>query len=167
MSAVFSLDRRYRYRLDRELGGSGPTYVFCLHNPSTASEDQDDPTSRRGVGFARRWGGSRMIFVNAWAAVATNTADLWRMSDPVGPDCDKYIFMVAREAAKTGGFAVAAWGRIKPPRRQHYAAMRRLADVAVILRSGGCEVRALGTNADGSPKHPLYIRADAEPQLWF
>jgi hypothetical protein len=72
MSAVFSACRTWRYRLDREFIQSGPTIAFGLHNPSTADENTDDPTLRRGIGFARTWGAGRLIFVNPWAGCATN-----------------------------------------------------------------------------------------------
>jgi hypothetical protein len=56
MSAVISPCGRYRYRLDRPLSARGPTIAFLLHNPSTADAENEDPTSRRGIGFANRKG---------------------------------------------------------------------------------------------------------------
>ncbi|BAR47136.1 MULTISPECIES: DUF1643 domain-containing protein [Methylobacterium] len=167
MSAIISACGLYRLRLDRVIGMfDGPTIGFCLHNPSTADGTKDDPTSRRGIGFARSWGASRLVYVNPWAGRATKPAALWQMDDPVGPKNDLYIQEAARECAHTGGFMVVAWGSIKPPSSYRAIAQERLAQTLSLIRAQNCEVRALGVNLDGSPKHPLYARGDAEPRPW-
>lgn len=71
MSAVISPCGRYRYRLDRPLSARGPTIAFLLHNPSTADAENEDPTSRRGIGFAKLWNAGRMVFANPFAGRAT------------------------------------------------------------------------------------------------
>ena len=166
VSAVFSACGRYRYRLDRVIGGPGPVVAFLLHNPSTADAHDDDATLRRGIGFARNWGSARLIYVNAWAAVATRPQDLWAMADPVGPGNDAHIAQAVREVAAGGGFVVAAWGVVRPPTEQRVAAKGRLGAVHDRIRVLGCELRALGRNKDGSPRHPLYVRAGALPEPW-
>lgn len=167
MSAIFSPCGQYRVRLDRDIDMlGGPTVGFCLHNPSTAGADNEDPTSRRGIGFARAWGASRLVYVNAWAYRATKPADLWLASDLVGPDADRHILDAASECWATGGFMVAAWGAVNPPAAIRATAHARLEHVAKLIRSTGCDLRALATNQDGSPKHPLYVRADVVPQPW-
>lgn len=165
-SAVFSDCRRYRYCLERNLGGSGPVIAFLLHNPSTADEGREDATSRRGVDFARRWGGSRLIYINLWAGIATVPKDLWAMPDPVGPENDRHISQVGVTVAQSGGFVIYAWGAIKPPAHRRAEATARLIAVESLIRACGCSVRALGVNLDGSPKHPLYVRSDAAPRSW-
>lgn len=167
MATVLSTCGLYRLRLERTIDMfGGPTIGFCLHNPSTADADCDDPTSRRGIGFAKAWGGSRLIFVNPWAGRATKPADLWKMADPVGPENDRHIAEAANECAASGGFMVVAWGTIKPPTSHRATAHARLRAITALIRAQGCEVRSLGVNADGSPKHPLYVRGDARPLPW-
>lgn len=167
MSAVFSPCGTWRLRLDRAIDMlGGPTIGFCLHNPSKAGADTDDPTSRRGIGYATAWRASRLVYVNPWAGCATNPADLWAMRDPVGPDCDRHIEDAAAECAASGGFMVAAWGAVSPPASIRSAVRARLTRVESLIRGTGCELRALGVNKDGSPKHPLYVRADAVPVAW-
>ena len=51
-TALFSRDRRFRYRLGRRWG-DGAAVCFVLLNPSTADETREDPTVRRCIGFAR------------------------------------------------------------------------------------------------------------------
>lgn len=166
-SAVFSPCGAYRYRLDRHIDMlGGPTIGFCLHNPSTACADKDDPTSRRGVGFVTAWGGSRLIYVNPWAGCATKPSDLWLMDDPVGPECDEHILSASAECAGSGGFMVAAWGAVNPPVSHRLMAKERIKRVETLIRSTGCDLRVLSINQNGSPKHPLYVRADTVPVVW-
>ena len=166
MSAEFSACGRYRYRLDRAIGRSGPAVAFLLHNPSTADASRDDATLRRGIGFARAWGSARLIYVNVWAGIATSPRNLWSMADPVGPDNDAHLAQAAREVAESGGFIVVAWGVIRPPRNQRADASRRLGAVQDGIRALGGQLRALGRNRDGSPRHPLYVRGAVLPRAW-
>lgn len=144
----------------------GPTIAFGLHNPSTAGEQVEDPTSRRGIGFARAWGGGKLVFVNPWAGCSTKPENLWKMTDPIGPMNDFHIAAVAREVAETGGFFVFAWGAVSPPRQLRYAVTERLHAFEKLVRGHGCDVRALGVTKAGQPRHPLYLRADAKPEPW-
>jgi hypothetical protein len=94
MSAIFSEDRRHRYTLERTIRRTelerGNTVLFVCLNPSTAEETQDDPTVRRCIGFATRWGFSRLVVCNIFALRATETASsrTWRsFSGPMGSGC--------------------------------------------------------------------------------
>jgi hypothetical protein len=167
MSAIFSNCGAYRYRLERQIDMfGGPPVAFCLHNPSTAGAINEDRTSQRGIGFARRWSCSRLLYVNVWAGNATRPRDLWSMDDPVGPDNDQHIENVAREVAAAGGLLVGAWGRVCPPARLRGEAYARLRRVQEIIADCRCDLRALGVNDDGSPKHPLYVKGSAALVRW-
>jgi hypothetical protein len=166
MSAVFSDCGTWRYTLERQFLFDGPTIAFMLHNPSTAGADNEDPTSRRGIGYWRSWSAGKGVFVNPWAGVATKPADLWKMPDPIGPMNDFHIAKVAREVAETDGFFVLAWGAVSPPRHLKYAVTARLKAVEQLIRDHGCRVCALGVTKDGAPRHPLYLRADTLPLEW-
>ena len=65
--ANFSKDRTYRYRLSRTWDESKPSVLFIGLNPSTADEKTNDPTIRRLIGFARRWGFGSMYVCNLFA----------------------------------------------------------------------------------------------------
>jgi hypothetical protein len=164
MSAIFSPCGFYRYRLDREFPLSGPAIGFMLHNPSDASAVNNDPTSRRGIGFALCWGAGRLIFLNPWAGIATKPDALWRMDDPVGPENDRHISDALDEIRATGGFIVAAWGAISPPAARRPEAVQRLTQIVEMLATH--DVRALGLTRDGAPRHPLYVKNDAPPLPW-
>jgi hypothetical protein len=57
------------------------------------------------------------------------------------------------------GLAVAAWG-VDGKLRNRNAAVIGLASRA------GRDLHALGITAAGHPKHPLYVRGDAEPTMF-
>lgn len=124
---------------------------WIMLNPSRADEVRDDPTIRRCTGFARQWGFGSMVVVNLFAFCTADPAELRRVDDPVGPGNDDAI----RAGASRADIVVAAWGR-------HGALRGRDADVTKMVQ--GHDVRALGRNLDGSPTHPLYVRADTSPE---
>ncbi|MER8723818.1 DUF1643 domain-containing protein [Mesorhizobium sp. M1027] len=165
MNATFSECGKYRYRLDRMIG-DGPPIAFLLHNPSTAGTENEDPTSRRGIGYAKAFGFGRLIFINPWAMVATRPRDLWLAEDPVGPLNDSYIRDAVVEVSNEGGKIIAAWGRVDPPAAKRAAASARIAAVLDLVERNGVKLFALGMNRDRSPKHPLYMRKDATLSIW-
>lgn len=85
-----SISGDYRYRLGRAWAG-GPTCTFIMLNPSTADADQDDPTIRRCVGFAKALGCGALEVVNLYAYRATNPRDLLRQDERVGPENDYWL----------------------------------------------------------------------------
>lgn len=153
--ATFSACRTFRYDLWR-VWSDGPSVAFIGLNPSTADETQDDPTIRRCIGFAKSWGFGRMHMLNLYAFRSTDpTGLLPDLESKVGPDNDEVLLDV------TGGcrFVIAAWGAFGFARERGDRIARGL-----IAQSK--QVRVLGRNKDGSPKHPLYIRADTQPVPW-
>jgi hypothetical protein len=115
-------------------------------NPSTADASRDDATIRRCASFSRAWGFGAMVVVNLFALRATDPRRLREAADPVGPRNDGAI----RGAAGGSDAVVAAWGR-------HGSLRGRDERVLDLLRDH--DVRLLGVNADGSPRHPLYLPA--------
>lgn len=166
MSAVISSCGKYRYRLDRAFNTPGPTIAFMLHNPSTADAENEDPTSRRGIGFAKKFGAGRMVFVNPFAGRATKPADLWTMEDPIGPENAKHLLAVASEIYHSGGFFIFAWGAVNPPKHLKAAVGTHLEVVEDLIRGVGCEIQCLGRTMAGQPRHPLYLSNDAILLPW-
>ena len=118
-------------------------------NPSRADAHRDDPTIRRCIGFARDWGYGGIDVVNIFALRATDPRDLRSVRDPVGPRNDEFIL---RAAARSP--VVIAWG-------VHGALLDRGAK-ALRLFGAGTRILALGRTRSGAPRHPLYLRRDAE-----
>lgn len=147
-SADFSHDYRYRYALTRRLGLGERIVLFVGLNPSTATAEQDDPTIRRCVGFARRWGYDWYYMGNIMAFRSTDPRGLPADSaEAVGPENRDALEAMAEQA----DLIVAAWGsnRLGPE-------AQAIADWILSLPKTHC----LGVNKNGSPKHPLYLRQD-------
>ncbi|HUB98542.1 MAG TPA: DUF1643 domain-containing protein [Solirubrobacterales bacterium] len=160
MGAVLSDCGRYRYSLTREIPGQlgeperSGTCLFMMLNPSTADASVDDPTIRRCIRFTKDWGYKRLAVGNLFAYRATNPMALRELPLEVaaGPDNDQWLASHCEEASTI----VCAWGanRIAP---------YRMPWVEPILAERGGDVVCLGTTANGSPRHPLYVPADFEP----
>ncbi len=161
-TAVLSSDGAYRYLLTREvtqrdlLLADRGTVVFVMLNPSDADAEIDDPTVRKIVAFAERWGFSRVVVVNLYALRSPYPAVLLEHSDPVGPANDTAI----REAVKGADQVVAAWGMGPSPSLRIDARARDV--VAMISKPLYC----LEVNGDGSPRHPLYVPNKTELRLY-
>jgi len=81
--ARLSDDRMYRYQLIRPLTGApGPICVFAMLNPSTADENDDDPTVRRCKRFALRLRAARLIIVNLYATARPTHASSGKSRTP-------------------------------------------------------------------------------------
>ncbi len=143
-SARFSRCGRYRTRLDRWWDRSRPAVLFIGLNPSTADAVRNDPTVRRCIGFAMRWGFGGLVVANAFAWRSTDPAGLLATPDPVGPGNDPAIAAAAEECGKV----VAAWGT-------HGGLLdrqRRLVELLAPIAPLWC----LGRTREGFPRHPLY-----------
>ncbi|HEX7157012.1 MAG TPA: DUF1643 domain-containing protein [Burkholderiaceae bacterium] len=141
---------RYRYALWRRWA-DGPQVLFVMLNPSTADAKADDPTIRRCVDFARRWGFGSIAVGNLFAFRTPSPRALRRAVAPVGPRNDAWLARMARESVQI----VAAWGN-DGSWLDRDRAVRRLLP----------ELHALAFTKSGQPRHPLYLPAAARPQCW-
>lgn len=146
--AHLSQCRAYRYVLWRSWGSTLRHVAFIGLNPSTADENLDDPTIRRCVGFAKQWGYDGLYMLNLFAYRATDPKTLVTLTDEIrnGPDNDMLLQCYVEASALT----VAAWGAF-PLADERWREMRKFLC---------CEMYCLGKNANGSPKHPLYLAKD-------
>jgi len=170
--ATFSPCRKYRYRLWREWDPTKPTVAFLALNPSTADETVDDPTIRRCVAFARSWSFGRYEMLNVFGWRATDPELLKRVFYPDAHDvAESYdpldcanshaIVDVMHKSSRL----VLAWGSHKKirailtPREETLRAFVETVAQEMARDGAHIEIGHLGTNADGSPKHPLYLAA--------
>lgn len=142
-SAVISECGKYRYSLKRIWGESLPLLVFVMLNPSTADAEQDDPTIRKCIGFAKLWGYGGIVVVNIYAYRATDPRELWKCFDPVG---DKNNYHIQIEC--NGRDVVCAWGSDKA----HQKRGRKVLSIIAAKR-----IDCIKTSAAGYPCHPLYL----------
>jgi hypothetical protein len=154
----FSPCRTWRYTLARPLGtcwASGlplDGYInFIGLNPSTADETKNDPTVRRCLDFARRWGHGGCMVTNIFAYRSTYPSDLRKVADPAGPGNNDALLETARNAV----LVIAAWG-------MHGAFMDRGAHVTDMLDRAGVPLFCLGLTKHGYPRHPLYLRKQVD-----
>jgi hypothetical protein len=153
--ALYSDCETYRYLLSRRWG-AGCELLYILLNPSTATEERNDPTIERCERRARMLGFGGFAVANLFAFRATDPRDLKRAPCPVGPDNDTQL----RIAASAAGRVLCGWG-------VHGEHMARAGAVADLLRRAGIPLWHLGQTRAGHPRHPLYVGYVQEPQLWI
>ncbi len=157
--AILSSDSKYRYRLSRCWAPNVAPLVWIMLNPSTADAVSDDPTIRRCVSFARRWGYGGIHVYNLFALRSASPRALETADDPVGPANDSWL----EKTVETGSSIVAAWGTCHTALQRDRAARIR----GVLSNHSLASVLCLGLTATGQPKHPLYARSDTVPKPWL
>jgi hypothetical protein len=147
----------YRYRLWREWDTSRPTLAFLMLNPSTADHLVDDPTLTRCFARAVANNFGRLEVANLFPLRATNPDELLMHRDPLRPRSRANSAIL--EAVDLASMIICAWG-------SHDAAASRVAEVLHLLWITNMTGKLfhLGLNLDGSPRHPLYVAADTQPQ---
>ncbi len=153
--ALFDEDSLYRWRLWRAWDASRSRLLWVLLNPSTADAHHDDPTLRRCVGYAARWGYGAVEVVNLFALRSTDPRALHAAVDPVGHANNAHIATAALEA----DLVVCGWGA-------HALASSRAAAVVDLLCDAGHLLHCIGVTKAGQPRHPLYARGSAVATPW-
>lgn len=153
-SADADVDGEYRYTLLRRWR-EGPQVCWVMLNPSTADAFEDDPTIRRCISFSKREGFGGLVVVNLFARRCTRPVHLKDPGDPVGPRNDKSTW----QAIAASHDVYAAWGACP-------LAVQRAGTVKAYAEACGLDVWCLGTTKAGAPKHPLYVKGDAELVRW-
>ena len=149
---------KYRYSLTRIWDDSKPNVLFIMLNPSTADAMKDDPTIRRCIGYAQSWGYGGLIVCNLFAYRSTNPLELLKVDNPQGDENIRNIEYYARISEKI----ICAWGNEpilkKIPNQQH---------IVEFLYQQKSKVHYLELSKNGTPKHPLYLKKDLQPQSLF
>lgn len=149
----------YRYDLLWRWKTGAPLFVAWMLNPSTATEEELDPTVK-GINARARagnFGGFRIINLFAY-----RHPDPWAMravEEPVGPDNDAVIQDVLAQSVEQGDLVVCGWG-------EHGAHRGRAGDVVVLAAPSNVRLHAFRLNKDGAPTHPLYLAHALTPTPW-
>ena len=160
----------YRYILRREVAplvGEG-LCVWVMLNPSTATDDVDDPTIRKCAGFTKRWGDAALEVVNLYAFRSTDPRVLRGLPREVaiGPGNDTCIRQAVRRATRL----VLAWGHHGSLQGRGEAVSRLIrAERQRVLRvpASACALpECLGLTGNGQPRHPLMVAYAAERSVY-
>ncbi len=154
--ASISENGLYRWTLTRNWGGATARAVcWVMLNPSTADAEKDDPTLRSIIKRTEGWGYEALVVVNLNPFRSSSPTEARRHALPLTAQ-DTNACIVMREA-QGAALVVAAWGN---------ADWVSHADL-----NFGSPLYCIGTNANGTPKHPLArgkhsVPTWTEPTLW-
>lgn len=141
--AIFSECGKYRYMLVRVWNPELAPVVCIGLNPSTANGDTDDPTIKNLIRLMQNMGYGSLYMLNLFALVSPYPEDLRACSDPL-KDNDEWIHKIA-----LGQTVVFCWGNFK---QAEYRAKKMIKQYPNAF--------CFGKNANGSPKHPLYLKSN-------
>lgn len=151
---------RYRYTLSRCVRTDVEGRVcFIMLNPSTANHNDDDPTIRRCIAYARSWGFGILDVGNLYAYRSTSPRELpTNEACAIGPANNSELLDLANSATKI----VLAWGAMSRAKARGQA-------VIELFRQHGfvSKLHVLRKTADGSPAHPLYLPKNLEPKFFL
>ena len=145
--AYFSDDKMYRYSLYRWWNRLYPQIMFIGLNPSTADEFNDDPTIKRCISFAKKWGCGGLLMMNLFAFRATEPKVMKISENPIGSENNYWLKQMSKKACTV----VAAWGN-------HGSLRNRDKEIIEMIPDLYC----LGLTKQGQPKHPLFLNKDTE-----
>lgn len=139
--AIFSEDGFHRYALWRIWSQIRPILYFNGLNPSTAGRTANDPTIVRMITRADREGFGGLLVGNASSYITSDPSKL-NWNDQIRLETDEYLQQMITLADRH----LVGWGTFS-------ISSKRIKAVLKMIPEPYC----LGINADGSPKHPLYI----------
>lgn len=147
---TFSPCRQYRYTLEHVIDPALPVrrIMWIGLNPSTADEQQLDPTLRRIRRFSADWGYTSFVMTNLFAFRATDPRVMKASGFPVGHHNNSALIQSADKCE----VVVAAWGT-------HGTFRDRDCAVVELLQRYGHKLSCLDRTKGGHPKHPLYVAA--------
>lgn len=124
--------------------------TFIMLNPSMADAIDDDATVRRCMGYAELWGFCNLAIGNLFAWRETDASRLFHAADPIGPENDFALELVAKPA----DLIVCAWGALPTQARP------RAEQVLEQLRRFQRPIECLGKTKGGEPRHPVRLGYD-------
>lgn len=152
---IYSTCERFRYALTRTWDPCGRRLVYVMLNPSTATEQANDPTIERCERRAGLLGFGAFKVVNLFALRETSPNRLMKACSPEGSE----NFRVVSSALAWADDVICAWGVHGTHRRQDRKFLKLVSDC-------GKPLRVLGLTKEGHPRHPLYVPYSVQPVVW-
>lgn len=141
----------HRYKLSRIWDNKKPLVLFVMLNPSTADANEDDPTIRRCIGYAKSWGYGGLMVGNLFSFRATDPKELKEKKNDIQDIetiCTNHSSL--KEMHEVCEITVCAWGN--PPIQVFGEPLEGLTNL-----------HYLELTKSGNPKHPLYLKKDLKP----
>lgn len=160
-------DKTHRYSLWRTWNYDLPRIMFIGLNPSRADAQYNDPTITRCINFAAGWGYGSLYFANIFSfrtpyvnaqKIKPGAEDWWpplieNIRNAATDVTDDFLELMMQRSDRI----VCCWGSWKIPDFNG-----RAGTVLWMIKKTGKEPYCFGTNADGQPKHPLYLKSSAQ-----
>jgi hypothetical protein len=140
--AQFNTSKTRRYWLLRAWDELKPTVMFIGLNPSTADENQDDPTIKNVIKIAMVNGFGSVYMLNLFTYVTSKPHEL--ILDTIHQENNAWLIDTAKRCDRI----VFCWGNFA-------VAEKRSREVIAMFSEAYC----LKRNKNGSPKHPLYCKS--------
>jgi len=142
--AEYSKCGKYRYALWRVWDENLPLIQFIGLNPSTANATSDDPTIKSIVRISYNNGYGGVFMTNLFAFISTDPSLLKHNKEIIGEDNNFWLHHISTKCKEI----VFAWGNFNVHGRDK--------ELLSVFTNAKC----LGVNKNGSPKHPLYQKAN-------
>lgn len=113
-------------------------------NPSTANADNDDPTIRRIIGLAKSNGYDAILMTNLFSFITAYPSELDYQT------IDELNLQVLKANGSSAADVCFCWGNFDVKGKEK--------PIIEMFPNALC----FGKNKNGSPKHPLYLKADTE-----
>ena len=119
-----------------------------------ADATEDDPTITRCIGFTKRWNFRHLKVINLFAWRATDSTEL-RNANVI----DSENIRTLLNEVDAHDRVVFAWGA----GLKHAKGNLWVAEYAARIFF---DAQCFGVNRDGTPKHPLYLKANTQLEKW-
>lgn len=166
--AEFDTKHEHRYWLSRALPSASAStapprvgLVIAL-NPSKAGATDNDPTVRKWLGFAARWGWTGFWAGNLFSYIETESAKLRHVSyyHAIGDQNDLVLNKLIMAAPEI----VLCWGNNVP--EAHKRRIGVVLDLVKQCKRDDATVSCLGLTAQGAPWHVLRLGYDTPLVKW-
>jgi len=143
--AILSKSGKYRYQLWRIWNPDKPLCLFIGLNPSTADSFDDDPTVKRLIYFAKKYGYGGFYIGNLYALRTSKPSVLFKSKKKIGKYNDEHLLEMYIKTKHI----IIMWGSKKGIEKRVEAFFHMFKSTFLFYCFGHCK--------DGNPTHPLFL----------